>query len=254
MGFDIQRANMWKRISAYILDLILLCIAATGFLFALSAVTGYDGYSETLQASYNHYATEYGIEAFDISKEEYDAYTEAQRSRYDAAYQALTEDTEVLHTYSMVVNLTMMITSLSIFLAYALIEFAVPLIFGNGQTLGKKIFSLGVIRCDGVRITPFMLFVRTLLGKFTVETMIPLLLIVMLLFNMIGITAPIVLILLMLFEIILLIVTKNRTPIHDAFAQTVVVDLSSQLVFDTPEALLAYKSKQAAEHAAKSKY
>ena len=254
MKFELQRANMWKRISAYILDLILLCITATGAMYALSAVTGYDAYNERLGAYYTEYAEKYGIEQFDITEEEYQNYTDKERAQYDEAYAALIQDGDVLHTYSMVTNLIMLITSLSVFVAYAVTEFVVPLILGNGQTVGKKVFALGVIRCDGVKINTFMLFVRTLLGKFTVETMIPLLLIVMLLFGMIGIAGPLVVVLIALLQFILLLATKNRTVIHDAFAQTVVIDLPTQQIFDTPEELLAYKTRLAAEEAAQADY
>ena len=45
---DLQKASMLKRISAFILDVILLAVAITGFAFFLSAVTGYDSYNEKL--------------------------------------------------------------------------------------------------------------------------------------------------------------------------------------------------------------
>ena len=37
---------MLKRISAYILDVILLAVVIVGFAFLLSSVTGYDAYNE----------------------------------------------------------------------------------------------------------------------------------------------------------------------------------------------------------------
>ncbi len=254
MSFEIQRADMWKRISAFILDAIIICIAATGAMYILSLATGYDSQAVKLEDYYDQYASDFGIEKFDITEDEYNSLTEEGKANYDEAYRALISDTEVLKTYSLVVNLTMLITSLGIFCAFALAEFAVPLIFGNGQTVGKKIFSLGVIRCDGVKINTFMLFVRTLLGKFTVETMIPVLLIVMLFFGSIGFVSLIVIGLILLLQIILLIATRNRTVIHDAFAQTAVVDLPSQMVFDTADELLAYKKKLAADNAARQDY
>ena len=45
---DLQKASMLKRISAFILDVILLAVAITGFAFFLSAVTGFDSYNERL--------------------------------------------------------------------------------------------------------------------------------------------------------------------------------------------------------------
>ncbi len=254
MSFELQKASVLKRVSAFILDAILLCVVITGAMWAVSAITGYDGYTEKLDDYYSEYAAAYGIETFDITEEEYSNISEEERARYDEAYKALLSDDGVLHTYSMVMNLTIVITSLAIFVAYAVLEFIVPLILGNGQTVGKKIFGMGVVRCDGVKINTFMLFVRTLLGKFTIETMIPVMLVFMLIFNMIGITGLIVIGLILLLELLLLIFTKNRTVIHDAFSQAVVVDLASQMVFDTPEELIAYKTRVAAERAEREKY
>ena len=42
--------------------------------------------------------------------------------------------------------------------------------------------------------------------------------------------------------------------IHDLLAGTVVVDYMSQMIFDTPEAMIAYKEKIAAEQALKEPY
>ena len=60
----------------------------------------------------------------------------------------------------------------------------------------------------------------------------------------------ILLLLLILAQIILLIFTHARTPLHDMLAGTVTVDLASQLIFDTPEDLLEYKKKLHAESVA----
>lgn len=254
MHFELQRADMWKRIAAAVLDLILLCVVATGMMVLMSLVTGYDGYVEKMEGYYVSYAEAYGIESFDITQDTYNSYTEEERARYDAAANALSEDKDVLRVYSMVLSLTVLNTTLAIFIAYLIMEFALPMILKNGQTLGKKIFALGVVRCDGVKVTPLMMFVRTVLGKFTVETMVPVMLIVMLLFNIVGIVGIVVIAALLIFQIVLLTVNRNRTVIHDAFAQTVVIDLPSQKIFDTAENLLAYKTKLAAERAAEADY
>ena len=61
---DLQKASMLKRISAFILDVILLAVAITGFAFFLSAVTGFDSYNERLNEIEASYASEYGFEFF----------------------------------------------------------------------------------------------------------------------------------------------------------------------------------------------
>ena len=56
---DLQKANFWKRISAALLDLILLFIVIVGCALLLSVVFGYDSYSETLEGRYEAIEKEY---------------------------------------------------------------------------------------------------------------------------------------------------------------------------------------------------
>ena len=49
--------------------------------------------------------------------------------------------------------------------------------------------------------------------------------------------------LILLFQVILIIATKTNSAIHDTLAVTVVVDLQGQMIFDTPEDLMAYKNR-----------
>lgn len=253
MTHDLQKASLWKRASAWIFDFILLGILIVGVAFVLSAVLGYNGYNETLDAAYAQYEAQYDVE-FEISQEQYLAMTEQQRHNYDTAYNTLVSDQEAMYAYNMVLNLTMLITTLSILIAYLALEFALPLFLGNGQTLGKKTFGLCLMRTDGVQINNLQLFVRTVLGKFTIETMIPVYILIMIFFNMIGIVGTGILAALALVQLILLAVTATNAQIHDLLAGTVVVDYSSQMIFRTTEDLIAYQKRVAAEAAARQPY
>ncbi len=245
MIYDLQKANMWKRISAYLLDLILLCIIAVGFALLLSSVLGYNEHSEAMEGYYETYEKEYDID-FDISSADYEALSKEEKDTYDKALVALSADEEASRTYSLLINLSMIITTFGILLAYLIMELAVPLLLKNGQTLGKKVFGICLVRVDCVKVTPFMLFVRSVLGKFTVETMFPLALCFMFFLNG-GLVAPLVVVLLLILQIALLFATKNHMVIHDSFAQTVVVDMASQKIFGSAEELLEYKKKIHAE-------
>ncbi len=253
MIYDLQKASMTKRISAWLLDAILLVIVAVGFAFALSAMLGFDGYNQTLSDAYAKYETQYGIQ-FDVSPDEYSALTEQQRADYDAAYNSLIADKNAVYAYNMLIQLSLMITSLGILFAFLLLEFAVPLWLKNGQTVGKKIFAIAVMRTDGVQLNAVSLFVRTVLGKYTIETMIPVLIVMMIFWGIIGIVGPIIVALIGLLQIILLIVSRTNSVIHDYLANTVTVDLSSQMIFRTTEELIAYQKQVAAEKAARQSY
>lgn len=250
---DLQKASMWKRASAYLFDMILLATLAVALGVVLSLLLGYDGYNSTLEAAYDKYETQFGIQ-FDMTAEEFAAMTEEQKTLYDQAYDALLKDEEAMFAYNMVLNLSLIITTLALLAAYLLLEFMVPLLLKNGQTLGKKIFGICVMRTDCVRMTALQLFVRSILGKYTIETMIPVLLLVMLYFGTVGLPGTLVLLLILLLQIIVIGVTKTNSAIHDLLSGTVVVDFHSQKIFDTTDELIEYKKVLAAERAARQNY
>ena len=247
--YDFQKANLWKRISAALFDFIILCIAVVGFALLLSAVLGYDGHVAQLESVYNEYEAGYQVD-FDV---DVNTLTEEQREQYDTAKEALLSDDRVLYSNGMIINLTFVIVTVSVLIAYLLLEFLVPLLFRNGQTLGKKIFGVAVMREDGVRMTPLLLFVRTVLGKYTVETMIPILIIIMIYLGVMGIVGVVVVFGLLIFQIILIIANKARTPLHDVLSHTVTVDFASQMIFDSTEDMIAYKKRIHAEQVASEK-
>lgn len=253
MIYDLQKAGMWKRISAFLFDNILLLVAIVGIAALLSTMLGYDKHSNTLNAAYEKYETQYGI-TFNTTQEQYNAMTEAEKANYDAAYEALTADEEAMYAYSMMVNLMLVILSGAILLAMFIFEFAVPMLFGNGQTLGKKIFGIAIMRTDGVKVSGPLMFIRTILGKFTIETMIPVIILFMMFLGSIGIIGPFIFMVLLVLQCIMLVMSKSGRLIHDYLAKTVAVDMSSQMIFDTVEEMLEYKKSVAAEKAAKQDY
>lgn len=253
MIYDLQKAGMWKRISAFLFDNILLLVAIVGIAALLSTMLGYGKYSDTLNAAYEKYETQYGI-TFNTTQEQYNAMTEAEKANYDAAYDALTADEEAMYAYSMMVNLMLVILSGAILLAMFIFEFAVPMLFGNGQTLGKKIFGIAIMRTDGVKVSGPLMFIRTILGKFTIETMIPVIILFMMFLGTIGIIGPFIFIVLLVLQCIMLVMSKSGRLIHDYLAKTVAVDMSSQMIFDTVEDMVEYKKSVAAEKAAKQDY
>ncbi len=253
MSIDLQKASMWKRISAFLFDFILLATLAVAVAFLLSAVLDYDGYNDSLSAGYARYENEYSVN-FSISSSEYDALTDEQRQLYQDAYDAMIADEQVLSDYNMVMNLTLVILTLAVLLSTMLLEFVVPLLLHNGQTLGKKIFGVGLMRTDGVQLTTVQLLIRSLLGKFTIETMIPIYILMMIFMGTIGIVGPTVLLGIALIELISLAATRTNSAIHDLLAGTVAVDLASQQIFRSTDDLIAYTQKRAAEEAARKPY
>ena len=249
MALSLQKASLWKRISAFLFDGILFSVVAVLFAFLLSGLLGYDAYRDTLNRRRETIAQEYSVN-LNPTSEEAKAMTEEENQQFLAAYEALGRDAEAVQAYRMTLQLALLIITFSLLIAYLLMEFLIPLLLQNGQTLGKKIFSLGLMRTDGVKIGALALFVRTVLGKYTLETMIPVLILLMMYLGTIGLTGPIVLGLIVIVNAAVMIFTQTNSLLHDLMANTVVIDFPSQMIFDTPEELIAYKERIHAEKAA----
>ena len=251
--YDLQKASFWKRISAYLFDFILLGILAVGVAWLLSSVLGYDTQIQKMNDFYTYYEEEYGIK-IDITQEEFEKLTEDELKHREEVDKIIRADEDLQSCYSMVISLTLVIVTFGLLIAFLVMDFFVPLLFGNGQTLGKKIFSLGVMQETGVKISTISLFVRAVFGKFTIETMLPVLLVLLLYFGAGGLFCIVILLILLVFQIGILIATDTNSAIHDKLSSTVVVDISSQMIFENNEALLAYKKRVAQEKAEKSGY
>lgn len=253
MKHQIQKANFGKRTAAWLFDGILTGILAVAFGVLLSWLLGYDGYSRTMDEAYVRYESQYGV-SFEITLEQYEAMTEEARANYNAAYDALIADEIAMHAYNMMISLTMVIVSLGILLALILWEFVVPRWLGNGQTLGKKIFGLCLIRGDGVKMNTLQLFTRSILGKYAIETMIPVLIVLMIFWGTMGILGPVVLFVLGFGQLASVLFTRHNCAIHDLLAGTVVADYASQTIFETTEDLIAYQKRVAADRASRAPY
>ena len=253
MVTDLQKASLWKRLSAGLFDLILIAMLAVGMAALLSWAFGYNTHSQNLNDAYNRYEAQYGVE-FQMTQEAFDELSQEQQDRYDEAYAALIADEEVIYHYNMVLNLTLLITTFSILVAVLLLEFVVPLLLKNGQTLGKKIFAVALMRNDGVKVSSVQMFIRTVLGKFTIEIMIPVYIFMMIFFNTIGIIAVAILGAILVGELLSLALSKTNSLIHDSIAGTVAVDMASQMIFDSADEKIEYIKRLHAEQAAQKEY
>lgn len=250
---ELQKASLWKRISAFLFDAILWSIVTVLFAWLLSTALGFDRHYNTLEACYTRYGAEYQVD-FDMSLSDYEAMDETYAGRLDEAYRALAADADAAYAYRMVLSLTILILSLSILLGFLVMEFTVPMVLGNGQTLGKKIFGVALMRTEGTRLTTVSLFIRTFLGKYAIETMVPVLLLLMLSLGTIGLMGTVALLGLLIAQVALLLATRNHSLIHDLLADTVCVDMASQRIFENKEALMAYKQQRHAEQVAHQTY
>lgn len=252
---DLQKASLTKRFSAYLLDFICVCILATMFAWLFSLAVDFNGWYEKYVDTQARYEEKYGINT--LTSEEYAALSDAEKKAYDeknqlamveaekalqAAYSA--KDPEAIETVkviNMVNNLITLTVTFSLLFGVLVVEFILPIIFKNGQTLGKKVFSVAVMRTNSVKINNVCLFIRSILGKYAIETMIPAYIAMKLFLGSANIFDLLLVVALLVSQLIIMAVTKNNSLIHDLLSDTVVVDMSSQLIFDTEESMLKFK-------------
>ena len=232
--YDLQKASL--------LNFILIVIAITGFAYLISVISGYDNHLNRLNQIEAEYEEVYSVD-FDIAREDYNKLSKEDKKAIDDAYALFAKDDEVIYTYNLLLNLTLVMITFSILLSFIALEFVVPMLFGNGQTLGKKVFAIGVMHVNGIRIRGTALFTRSVIGKCTIETLVPVMILFSLLFGGGGAVSIIVLGLIFVLQCFVFFRGKLFTPIHDILSYTVCVDLASQMIFETEADLIAYKKR-----------
>lgn len=257
MIYDLQKPTVWKRLSAWMFDFIIFAILVTGFATIISTAVNYSQKYDELQSYYSKYYEDFGIE--DITEEKYKKFTQTEKDEYNKTLEKINEliknDKRIGEASGLVFNLTLIIAAFGILFAVIVWEFVVPLFLKNGQTVGKKIFGIAVMRTNGVKVSPIQLFVRSVLGKYTFEIMLPVFSIILVFFGGAGVFGILMLGIVLIAQIVSLISTrKTRSALHDLLSDTVTVDLASQLIFDSEEELIKYKEEQHAIMAERSPY
>ena len=248
---DLQKANILKRISAALCDFIALSIVVVGVAFLLSLILNFDGQMDRLDAISEGYEAQFGVD-FELSDEDYQNLSDEEKEVYEQAMDAFSVDAEANHIFSMIINYSLIMLTISTLVAFFLLEFIVPVLFGNGQTIGKKVFGIAVMHDNHVKIKPFALFVRAILGKYTIETLVPIYIFIMIIFGALGIVGIAVLLGMLILQLAVIATSKTNSTIHDLLSHTVCVDYASQMIFEDADALVRYKAERAREAAERS--
>ena len=213
------------------------------FALATTAIIKYDNYYDKYTEILNEYKEDFNV---NLSQEEYDQLSDEQKAEYNARAEemekALNENEEAVGLVNKISSLIVINVCISAFLSMTVVHFVVPLIFKNGITLGKKLFGLAVVRSNGVKLSIPVLFVRSIIGLFAMETLAVFVLSRM---GIVGIFAALAI---QILQIFVMYKTQTNSSIHDLLADTVVVDFASQQIFNTQEEfLLALKEEEEAE-------
>ena len=291
--YELKRIGIVKRASAWLLDAILLAVLVTGFMFVISLICNFSGEQEkyfTASEQWEEFTEEYGesiagyfgctfekegdsrvmrkdgevysfvavMNDFDSLNGEFDL-TNPYAAEVANAYEVYKDFVikpigELYAQNNYLFSLLFMMVSVGVALAYLVLEFILPLIFKNGQTVGKNVFGICLVRANCVKMGNVQLFARTFIGKFAIETMFPVLLVFMVFFGWLGWLGIILPVALFALNAILFLFTKNKTPIHDILVGTVAVDSKIQVIFQSEEELVKTKTLQHLDsvHASKS--
>ncbi len=253
MKFELYKASVSKRLAAFLVDFLILCLVVLALAPVLSYVLGYESKVAQYNELYYSYEEKYSTR-LDLTQEEVDALPGPDRVRYDEATLELRSDSTLKKLQVEIILLFIAIASLALLFSFIILELVLPLVFKNGQTIGKKLFRIGLMRVDGVKITPLQVFVRTILGKFTVETMFPIFLALFVFMGLLGTLGLILIVAILILQLCLMIFTKTNSMIHDLFAVTVTVDMQTQMMFNDTEELIEYKKSIAEKKAKEQSY
>lgn len=256
MKFELQKADFWKRLSALMFDSMMLILATVGLFALFSLFFDYSEHYETIEALEQEYSEKYDIN-LNITKEEYENLPAAEKSRFDTAEAEYAADERAIYAYEKTtehVEISIWLALISILLSFVIFELVIPIIFKHGRTLGKKIFGLAVIRTGGFKLGGQAHFIRSMVGKYAMETMVPICILVLIVFGNMGLFGTFLLVGCLALEIGVYLTTATRSTIHDLVSDTVVVDMASQMIFESEEELIEYKTRLHEEMANKQEY
>ena len=245
---DLQKASLVKRIGALLVDLVFFALLVYGGLNLFGRAVNYSTYTKQMDDIMSKYGQEYGVD-FDISAEEFEELSDEEIEKYNAASEAINNDEAAMEVYNTRIRLELMMASSSLLLAYTVLEILLPLILRNGQTIGKKMFSLCLMHKDGYRVGALQVCFRALLGKYLIETMVPVMIYALKRYGKLGTTGSLIMGGLVMAQAFILIYSRANCAIHDKLCKTVVVDQNEQVIFETREDWIAYEEQCEAENA-----
>ena len=242
---DFYKAKPLKRMAAYVIDLILLLIITVSVVFGMFSTMNFDNYRNELVSYYDKYEQQYDVD-LSVSKS---GLSEEEQQKYDAALDALNSDEGALTVLSNIVKIVLVSLAVGLLVAYAILEVMLPLIFKNGQTIGKKAMGLCVMHKEHIRVSVLQVIYRAILGKYFVETLIPVVMLLLKLSGTLGTTASLILSAIAMTQGFIVLMSQANCGIHDKLFKTVVADFEQQYIFDSLQEKRAYEQELAEREA-----
>ena len=236
---DFYKASPIKRFVAYMIDMILLLIIAGSIVVGMFSKMNFTAYREELVSYYDKYEQQYGVD-LSVSK---DSLSEEDQQKYIDAFDALNNDKGALSVLSSMVKIAWLSLAVGLLVAYIILEVMLPLIFKNGQTVGKKAMGLCVMHKEHVKVSVMQVIYRAIVGKYFVETLVPITMILLQLSGTLGTTAVLILSAIVMIQGFIVLMSQANCGIHDKLFKTMVADFEQQYIFDTLEEKRAYEQE-----------
>lgn len=254
---DFYKAKPLKRLAAYAIDMILLLAITVGVVAGMFSALGYWNYKDELNAHYTRYEQEYGVE-IDVTAEAKTAMSDEEIAKRTEALAAMEKDERVQHVMYSIVYILLGSIAAGLLVAHLILEVMLPLIFKNGQTVGKKLMGLCVMHKHHVRVGAVQIICRAVLGKYFIETLIPVAIILTRNItnpdSVISLVGTVLLPVIAMVQGFLVLMSQANCGIHDKLFNTVVADFKEQYIFDTLDERIdfeeAYEEEMAAREAA----
>lgn len=241
--YDPTLPKVTKRIAAFIVDIILEIITATGVGLLVSLIYGYDNYYNKMVDRMLYFGVY--VKGDDGALN----YCDSTLDSCKAAMEACKNDAAYFDASWGVFIGIILIISIGIAVSLLIYEFILPLILKHGRTIGMRFFGIGYVTEDGIEPPVRNIFTRFLFGKLIMEGLIPFVSLALVIMGTLGATYGLLGIIFfaigLLLNIYLLLGTPYKRGIHDVIARMRPVDNSCQIYCKTTEELAEAKAEEA---------
>lgn len=237
---DFYKAHPLKRIAAFVIDTILLLAITLGVVAAMHSSMDYAAHEKTYEQACVKYGQQFGVD-LTASRTEQSELTEEEIEIYTKAWEAFNADEEAMNAVKSMLGISLLSTAVGLFAGYVVLEVMLPLIFGNGQTIGKKLLGLCVMHKYHVRVSVMQVIYRAIVGKYFIGVMIPVAMFQLRNYGVLGTTASLVMGIIAMVQGFMVLMSQANCGIHDKLFKTVVADFNEQHIFDTMEECIAFE-------------
>lgn len=228
-NLKVNKPKIVNRLAAFLIDAVLFVILFTGVLYLTSLIFDFDSHYAILQEEYK----KVGYLILNAETEKYE-FLSPDAPNFKEISQLVTENKiimeELFFVNSFSVKAPLAATAIVLFIT----EFIIPIFLKNGQTLGMKIFGIGLLSTNGLAISPIQLFARCFIGKIAVLGIIPVLGILYIFLNYSGgLLGSLMVLIIYGTNLVLLVKSKNNTGIQDFISNVIPVDAKETIFYKT---------------------